>query len=68
MADDTKATESPTTGRLPYEKHADELGTPGWLVAAAAMKAGWASGREVTLKQYEKAVSDAQGEVIGNGN
>ncbi|ALJ90059.1 hypothetical protein [Thermus aquaticus] len=53
--------------RRPYEEWARELGTPGWLLAAAKTKAGWALGQEVTRKEYEAALKATQGEVIRNG-
>ncbi len=53
--------------RRPYEEWARELGTPGWLLAAAKTKAGWALGQEVTRKEYETALEAAEGEVIRNG-
>ena len=53
--------------RRPYEEWARELGTPGWLLAAAKTKAGWALGQEVTRKEYEAALGAAQREVIRNG-
>ena len=53
--------------RRPYEEWARELGTPGWLLAAARALRRWPSGQLVTRGEYEKAVKAAGSEVIRNG-
>jgi hypothetical protein len=51
----------PNDGARPYDEWARAKATERWWIAAAAMHARWALGREVNEAEYDAAVRAAKG-------
>ena len=49
------------------ESLAKEAGTPGWETAAMMRAVGWASGKQVTKDQFEKALETFRNRPQGGG-
>jgi hypothetical protein len=58
--------EKETQETRPVETWAEAKNTPAWLFAAARALAHWAAGQEVAEAEYDRAIAQAQREVIRN--
>lgn len=72
----TKALESKPSSLKPFEEIAAEKGTPDWQLAGLIADQKWPAGREVSSKQFDKALeqflnaplgTDALAESAGEG-